>query len=160
MTTSAETSLLARLLDAQPLSQLSEIRSQIQADLRNAQQRVSQLSRDLAEVERAIAMRTTMDVVRGKVVEPTTTYQPLPLRRAILTIFREEAVAWNPDALLSELGKRGWAPGGKSPRNTLVSRLSEMLRDGLIQKEDGRYGIWSTAVEPNLLDQEREVPAA
>src|ERR1700730_4680885 len=131
-----DSTLLNRLLDAQPLANLIEIRSQIQADLRDLHEKSVVLQRDLGEVQRVIAERDAEPDERpaSETVSANGLRPSLPLRRAVLTVLREEPAFWTVEGLLTELRSRGWAPGGKNPRNTLVSRLSEMIRGGVVQK--------------------------
>lgn len=57
-----------------------------------------------------------------------------PLAAAIETIMRTEDRPWQVEELLAALTARGWAPGGKTPRNSLDATLSRLRRDDRVER--------------------------
>jgi len=140
--------LLRRFVGNQP-NALAEMREQIARELEFAEGNVTRLRQELAGVEELLALeveRPTIANGQESLLPPPAERTPFtpgipPLRKAILTVLRERPGAWDREELFAELVRRGWAPGGKSPRNTLVSRLSELVRDGLIARVDDGFGL-------------------
>jgi hypothetical protein len=142
-----KSSLLSRLLRDRPMDDLRTLRQQILAELMEAQASSRRLRGELQELDRVIEARGG-----SAVPAPPTAADPnpLPLRKAILRLLDERPEAWTREDLLNELGRRGWAPGGRNPRNTLISRLSEMAREDLIEKEGRSYRARREAAQQSL----------
>jgi hypothetical protein len=148
-------SLLGRLLASRPVAELRVLRGEIAAELETTHKSLLRLQLELAAVDREMQARAS----DSNGPEPATpSGRPaVPLRRAILMVLRERPGTWTRDELLDELRKRDMAPGGKNPRNTLVTRLSEMANEGLIDRMGNGYGI--TPFRPAQIFNEEEVPA-
>jgi hypothetical protein len=59
------------------------------------------------------------------------------LTKAILTVVATQPEAsWPADQILSELNERGWAPGGRTPRNSLDATLSTLTKRGQLERVD------------------------
>ena len=147
--TDTNDSLLSRLLRSQQVSELRALRTELVRDLKANRAEFERLQLDLREVEKAISERTGQDV--PPLFQPDTVSRTgMPLRRAIIHILDEAPErVWDRDEVMAELDMRGWAPGGKNPRNTLSTRLAEMANEGQIR----RAGEGFTSL------RNREVPA-
>jgi hypothetical protein len=158
---SQNTSLIARLLKSQATAQLRTLRKEIVADLEAAHREASRLTKDLNEVERELSTRG------DEIPEPTTTTRSvMPLKKALRVVLRDGNGYLTPEQIMAELERRQMAPGGKSPRNTLNSRLWEMVRDNEIERTlpDGAGNVLAYRLRDlpgdaqRSLDEE-EVPA-
>lgn len=152
ITTTRTVSLLGRLLAGRSLDELRVLRAEIASDIDTTGSTLKRLQTELQEVDAAIAERG-QGQSNGR--SPTRSQSPVPLRKAILTLLRERPGTWERDEILEELGRRGWAPGGKNPRNTLISRLSEMAGEGLIARQGSGFALTVGGLFPN----EEEVPS-
>jgi hypothetical protein len=135
--------VLQRFVGPQP-DALERVRDQVRGELAAAEGQAARLRAELDALETLLDM--SEEEAREAAVVPRIQtslrlYPPMPLRRAILTVLGSRHGYWSRDELLDELVRRGWAPGGSNPRNTLISRLSEMAKDGLIVRMDDGFGI-------------------
>jgi hypothetical protein len=54
---------------------------------------------------------------------------------AVLRLMSEHPdVPWTSDALLAHMRDRGWAPGGKTPKNSVAATLSRLKADGRVER--------------------------
>jgi hypothetical protein len=150
---------LTRFLSTQTVAQLREIRSEYKAEIEASRSRVAALDAELAVIERAIHEKSGGRARRSVASSNGGPRRGGPsLRETILQVMREGGGVWNKQRLLNELDSRGLTPSGKTPKNTIGSRLLEMASRGEIQKVSrGTYAIPSTAAREAVNDE--EVPA-
>jgi hypothetical protein len=142
---------LTRFLATLTLGQLRQMKADTRNEIEGAHERVQVLEADLARIERAIAdrggRRATQPAQNGRVSNPAE--GALSLRQAILKVMRERHdLNWTTQDVLDELMRRGLAPGGKKPLNTVGSRLLELTKDKKIYKT-GR-GVYSVAAPARM----------
>src|SRR5438874_477746 len=137
--------LLTRLLAMQPLASLHALRDEIQNDLDAAHSQVSRLEGELAEIEEVLSARAD-ETPEGSDDSPQTTdgqsgFGKLSLRQAIYVVMRSTpGRAWRKASLQEELQRRGQRIGGKTPLNTIGSRLIEMAeRQEIVRVAPGVY---------------------
>jgi hypothetical protein len=135
-TATTHPSLLVRLLDSQPTTNLVSLRREIAADLARAQEEARKLMSDLREVDRVLADRDGADV--PNLFSQPDAHEPKPgLKRAILFVLDEDPQAiWHRDDLERELDRRGWGAGGLNPRNVFTSRLRDLEKDEALIRLD------------------------
>jgi hypothetical protein len=151
----AAPSLLGRLLASRSVDELRVIRSDIAADAQAARMTFERLQEELREVDRALAARSAE--ANGRTQSSRRQASPIPLRKAILTVLRERPGGWDRTQILEALEEKGWAPGGRNPRNTLTSRLAEMANEGLIMRVGS--GFAATLGGTQAVLNEEEVPS-
>lgn len=137
--------LIERFIGNQP-DGLEGIRTQIKTELEYAERTVQRTREQLAAIEWVMANVDREAATNG--APPTAARLPgaPSLRKAIKLLLTERSDYWTRDEIISELERRGWAPGGKTPRNTVISRLSEMTRAGVIER--GGKGQYRLATAP------------
>lgn len=111
------------------------------------------LSRELADVDQELG-------TRGDEVPPTPPppRPAVPLKKAIRLALGRYPELYA-EEIMAVLTADRMEPGGKNPRNTLVSRLSEMIRDGEVERHGGRYRLLAPNTGPQGRLNEEEVPA-
>jgi hypothetical protein len=142
-------SLIERFVGNQP-DALERIREQISNELVYGEATVSRAKDQLAAIDWIMANANQMTAVTGNgTPNPTVRNPSAPsLRKAIKFLLAERPGYWERDEIIAELERRGWEPGGKSPRNTVISRLSELTKAGVIERRGkGAYRLSEAAVE-------------
>ncbi len=132
--------VIQRFVGAQP-DALSNMRAQVRGELDFAEANANRLRAELAAIDELLAMIEQEAEEAASPHAQLAFYPALPLRKAILALLSERPGYWDRDDLLRQLTRRGWAPGGKNPRNTLISRLSEMAKEGLIERLGDGFAI-------------------
>ena len=135
--------LIQRFVGTQP-DALEQIRAQVLNEVANYENALRQAKAQLVAVDQVIAglKKAPPAADNGS---PPVAVRPVaapPLRKAILMLLTEVSPTYlTRDDILAELARRGWSPGGKTPRNTVISRLSELARDGAIKRDKNRYWL-------------------
>lgn len=139
--------LIQRFVGTQP-DALTQMREQVDRELEFHEATVMRLRRELDAIDLLLGMIED-DEATPVELPPTAARVRKPLRRAIMDTLATRPGYWSRDELLAELTRAGNRPGGKNPRNVLISRLAEMANEGLIARMDNGFGI----------PEESEVPA-
>jgi hypothetical protein len=121
--------LLQRFTGNQP-DALSQTRVQVENELLAARQAVARAE---AQLEALDQLQTLIDEADRKASTGLTlvpvTSRP-PLKRAIVLVLDEEpSRRWHRRQLYAELVRRGWGPGGTTPKNTFTSRLRDLEKE-------------------------------
>jgi hypothetical protein len=124
--------LLQRFVGNDP-NALDQMRAQVENELRTAEEMVV---RARAQLDALQQLQSLIDEGKGGGGSDASVPAP-PLRKAILRIL-DESHGMTRDELWDELRRRSWGPGGKTPRNTFISRLSDLAREDVIER-DGDY---------------------
>jgi hypothetical protein len=72
------------------------------------------------------------------------------LPEAVLIVMRElpANTLWTSDKVLIELQRRGWEPGGKTPRNSVDATFSRLRRAGAVERSaPGTYKLPSASAD-------------
>jgi hypothetical protein len=140
----AALTIIQRFLGTQP-DALTTMREQVATELRFAQDAVDRAQAQLDAID---DLQRVMEA-EGDASEPANlvggfiTFKAAnapPLRKAILQVLTDLGEL-SRDDLVAELDRRGWGPGGKNPRNSVVSRLSDLTRAGAVEQDGGHYRI-------------------
>jgi hypothetical protein len=134
---------LTRFLTTQTPQQLRDIRAEFRAEIDAGRQRLTELEEDLAVVEDAIAAKSGTPRRSLNGGPPRA-----PLMKTVLEFVGERPTGWTKQEILEELGRRGAAPKGKNPGNTLVTRLGEMVKRGQLEKFGELYRLGDGIAEP------------
>jgi hypothetical protein len=134
------------------VAELETIHAEYLNALSDAKSAVRDIEAELALVERAMAGKAASTGVRPVSTRPANGRGPSrgSLRNQILKVVRE-LDGIDRKQLLPELERRGLAPRGKNPRNTVNSRVLEMVVRGELRRDDDDF---------LLLPNEEEVPIA
>lgn len=118
---------------------VSELREQRQRYLDEAEELRSRA--DAIDRLLAIKERGTRDVVQNgatgtvRLTELVREAERPGLADAILRGMNENPdAAWKADAILSHLVNRGWAPAGKTPKNSIAATLSRLAAMGEVER--------------------------
>ncbi len=132
--------LIQRFLGTDP-DALTRTQEQIRAEIEQYERALAQSRAQLAAIERLVeGAKTAAPPINGVPAARRTINAP-PMRSAIRVVLRDNGAGLTNDEILAELFRRGWAPGGKTPKNTVNSRLSDLMHDHDVIKEDGRYRL-------------------
>jgi hypothetical protein len=133
--------LIQRFVGTQPEA-LEQIRDQIQSELEHYEGAILQARAQLAAIDQVIAGIKKAPPMNGPPPVPFKSVGAPPLRKAILFILDDRSPNYVArDEILAELDRRGWGPGGKTPRNTVISRLSELVRDEIVERSGNKYRL-------------------
>jgi hypothetical protein len=130
---------LTRFLATQTLVQLRELRSEYRTEIEQLRIRTAALEDQVPLIELAIHEKTGS---RKRPSKPppvasrngTGSAEAGSLRAAILQVMQDRPHDWTRQDLYEELRRRGQAPRGQNPKNTLGNRLLEMAKRGEIKK--------------------------
>jgi hypothetical protein len=132
---------LTRFLAMQTLTQLREMKAEARNEIEAARARVAELERDLARIEQAISekaggrARTPPTGADSHVNGRGTVLRAPSHKQAILQVMTERPnQVWSTQEVYDELLRRGNAPQGAKPLNTVGSRLNEMAHGGVIYR--------------------------
>jgi hypothetical protein len=132
--------LIQRFMGNQP-DVLDRVRTQVQNELDAAREMAAQAEAQLAAIDQFQALIEEGSNGEQLAISTRTAVKP-SLRKGIVQVLRERPGYWTRDELYAEIVRRGWGPGGKSPRNTFTSRLSELLSStGPVERIDDGIGI-------------------
>lgn len=124
--------LVQRFVGADP-NALLQMREQVSRELEHARGMVERASAQLAAIDQIQAL---IDAGGGD--NPAVGVPAIgtpSLKNAIVGILDEDPQqVWDREALLMELKRRGWGPGGSNPRNTYTSRLRDLEKEGRIRR--------------------------
>jgi hypothetical protein len=128
---------LTRFLGTQTTQQLHDIRQEFRTEIDATKLKLEELEEDLEVVEDVIATKSG-----GQRPKRADSGPPRPaLRKTVLEFVGERSGGWTADEIRAELERRGAAPTGKNPRNTLVTRLGEMVNRGELDKRGDLYHL-------------------
>jgi hypothetical protein len=131
---------LTRFLITQSPQQLRDIRAEFRAEIDATRRRLEELEEDLAVVEDAIAIRSGRP--RPSRVSSNGRPRTRPtLRKTVLEFVGERPGGWTKQEIMDELVARDAAPQGPNRENTLITRLSEMVRGGQLEKFGELYRL-------------------
>jgi hypothetical protein len=138
-----------QFLKAFTLAELQEQRRNYIELMREYESRVTALSA-LIEIVEGIEARRDRNAAAGRRASPAPTSRRPSLGRAIQTVMASDGDrAWTTDELLTALKAHGWAPGGKTPRNSLDATLSRLARNGSVERRgSGIYALPTTKQTP------------
>lgn len=146
--------LIQRFVGTQPEA-LPQMREQVSRELEFSESTAKRLRQELDALDELIGLIADDDTEAAEDPGqlpgfiPIRQHKRVPLRKAVLQVLASRPGRWGRDELLTELTRLGWAPGGNTPRNTLISRLSEMAKEGQVVRIGDGFG----------LPEKNEVPA-
>lgn len=144
MTTPRNTPL-TRFLATQTAQQLREIRTEFRTEIDATRQRLDELEEDLSVVEESIANKAGKP---RQARSPNGVPKTPTLKKTVLEFVPERPGGWTKQEIMDELQRRGAAPAGRNPANTLVTRLGEMVNRGELDKFGELYRLGEKLAAP------------
>ena len=135
---------LTRFLATQTLGHLREMKADARNEIEGARARLAELEADLARIEQAISEKAGGRRPSVPSAENRQSAQPgRSLKQSIVSLMGEQpGVTWTTQDVFDELLKRGLAPGGSKPLNTVGNRLIELAHRGEVHRVDrGAYAL-------------------
>ena len=140
--------LIQRFTGNQP-DALNQMRVQVEHELNAARQAVARAEAQLKALDQ---LQTLIDEANASKDSSELTLVPVtaapPLKRAIVLVLDEHPDRrWHRNELYSEIVRRGWGPGGRSPKNTFTSRLRDLEKETRIRRFGRDYFMSVKGVE-------------
>jgi len=150
-----------------PLNKLTQTFSlvELRAEKATLDAEIAVRARRANQIERLISLLTDVGNEQGESSDepsdedaPTVSGEVDPqaqrpsLDDAILRVMSEwdPMTLWRGDKLLVELERKGWAPGGRTPRNTVDATLSRLKKQERLERVDrGVYKLPSETSDGN-----------
>jgi hypothetical protein len=127
--------LIQRFTGNQP--DLAQMRRQIETERAAAQQMLERAEAQLAALDELETALTKEGVQTHGASDTALAITAPSLKTAILRVLDEHpAYPWNRDQLYAEIMRRGWGPGGATPRNTFTSRLRDLEKESRLKRLD------------------------
>jgi hypothetical protein len=119
---------------------LADMRRQVEAELAGGREIVARAEAQLGALDQLEALLAEREPDEPPAFVPGAAPS---LKKAILLVLDTDPNRiWHREALLAELVRRGWGPGGRNPRNTLTSRLRDLENDKQVRRI-GQHGFQS-----------------
>jgi len=124
--------LIQRFTGNQP-DALAQMRKQIEGEREAGRQMLERAEAQLQALDQLEALIAESE---GNATAADLLGLPAPpLKTAVLRVLNEDpTIAWHRDELYDEIVRRGWGPGGASPRNTFTTRLRDLEKDGRLRR--------------------------
>jgi hypothetical protein len=89
------------------------------------------------------ATKEARQALRGSSQDQTPVRRPRTLVDAVIAVMRTDpGRVWTADEILADLRRRGWAPQGQTPKNTIDATLSRARQAGaVVRLERGEYRL-------------------
>lgn len=115
-------------------------RDELQAEIDRLNAEIQQRARRLGKLQTLMQLLLDIELPRQEGEQPQDGSPPPTIRPslpdAVLFVMREhpENTVWTSDKILIGLQRKGWEPGGKTPRNSVDATLSRLRRMGAVER--------------------------
>jgi hypothetical protein len=114
-------------------------RGELQAEIDRLEAEIQERGRRLAKLQTLRQLLTDIAPSHSAGEPPAQNSHPdvrPSLPEAVLIVMRElpTNTLWTADKVLIELQRRGWEPGGKTPRNSIDATFSRLRRAGAVER--------------------------